>query len=106
MRRIKILSFVLLIILASCKSNNVSQEEWSIKQGYVPDSTTAVQIAQIIFVRVYGDKVLEKKPFKTVLKNQGIWIVEGSLKAGEDGGVPHIEIQKADGKIVDLYHSK
>ena len=78
----------------------------SISQGYVPDRTTAIQIAQVLFVRVYGEKVLKKKPFIATLKNGEIWVVEGSVDEGVDGGVPHIEIQKSDGKIVKLYHYK
>lgn len=75
------------------------------KSFFCFDGTTAVQIAQIIFVRVYGEKVLKKRPFSAVLK-KGIWIVDGSLDKGVDGGVPHIEIQKSDGKIIYLIHGK
>nr|WP_233166989.1 NTF2 fold immunity protein [Pedobacter sp. ASV2] len=104
--------FVILItvpLLVKCRPG-ISQAEWDISEGYVPDSTTAVQIAQVLFVRVYGEKVLKKKPFIATLKNGDIWVVEGSVDegvdGGVDGGVPHIEIQKSDGKIVKLYHYK
>lgn len=101
------LCFIMLITaltLIKCRPS-VTQEKWDINQGYVPDSTTAVQIAEILFVRIYGEKVLEKKPFVATFKD-GIWIVDGTLEKGMDGGVPHVEIQKADGKIIDLFHGK
>ncbi|HWW40254.1 NTF2 fold immunity protein [Pedobacter sp.] len=65
-----------------------------------------IQIAQMLFVRVYGEKVLKKKPFVATLKNGNVWVVEGSIDKGVDGGVPHLEMQKSDGKIVDLFHYK
>lgn len=101
------LCFIVLIIvstLVKCRPS-ITQEKWDINQGYVPDSTTAVQIAEILFVRIYGEKVREKKPFVATFKD-GIWIVDGTLEKGMDGGVPHIEIQKSDGKIIDLFHGK
>lgn len=106
-RNIRLWLTILVIapLLVKCRPS-ISQAEWDISQGYVPDSATAVQIAQILFVRIYGEKVLKKKPFIATLKNGKIWVVEGSVDKGVDGGVPHIEIQKLDGKIVDLYHYK
>lgn len=105
-KNIRLCLVILLIapILLKCNSN-AAQTKWSIEQGYVPDSTTAVKIAEIIFIRVYGEKVLHKKPFVANLKN-GVWVVNGTLEKGIDGGVPHIEIQKSDGKIVYLIHGK
>ena len=99
-----LIALTAVFFLMKCHSEE-KPGHWDINQGYVPDSATAVQIAQIIFVRVFGEKVLEKKPFRAVLK-RGIWVVDGSLDNGMDGGVPHIAIQKSDGKILDLYHSK
>lgn len=104
---IKICLIMLLMVplLVKCRPG-IHQAEWDISQGYVPDSTTAVQISEILFVRIYGKKVLNKKPFIATLKNGKIWIVEGSVDEGMDGGVPHIEIQKSDGKVISFYHYK
>ncbi|PTT00884.1 hypothetical protein DBR11_08760 [Pedobacter sp. HMWF019] len=95
---------ITMLLLTSCQ-HSTEQKEWDVSQGYVPDSTTAVQIAQILFVRVYGEKVLEKKPFVATLKNGNVWVVEGTLKE-QKGGVPHLEMQKSDGKIIYLIHGK
>jgi hypothetical protein len=100
-----LIALVVMLVLAKC-TPKVPHEEWDIGQGYVPDSTTAVQLAQIFFVRIYGKKVLKKKPFVSTLKDGKIWMVDGTLEKGMDGGVPHIEIQKSDGKILALYHGK
>lgn len=100
-----IVLIVVPVFLAKCRPN-VSQAEWDVSQGYVPDSITALKIAQILFVRVYGEKILKKKPFNATLKDGKLWVVEGSIDEGVDGGVPHVEIQKSDGKILNLYHYK
>lgn len=102
--RFWLIALAMVVLFVKCHTD-VSQKQWDINQGYVPDSTTAVQVAQIIFVRVYGEKVFKKRPFTAILK-KGIWIVDGSLDKGTDGGVPHIEIQKSDGKIIYLTHGK
>ena len=97
-------ALMVIIFLVRCGSGE-AQKKWNTSDGYVPDSKTAVQIAQIILVNVYGEKVLKKRPFIAVLK-EGVWIVDGSLEKGMDGGVPHIEIQKSDGKIINVIHGK
>jgi len=102
----KLFLVILSIILFTDCTHKENHIEWDRSQGYVPDSTTAVQLAQIFFVRIYGKKVLKKKPFVPALKDGKIWMVDGTLEKGMDGGVPHIEIQKSDGKILALYHGK
>ncbi len=100
-----ILIILSIVLLTNC-SPKADHNNWEPGQGYVPDSATAVQLAQIFFIRVYGEKVLKKKPFIATLKNGKIWVVDGTLENGMDGGVPHIEIQKSDGKVLELYHGK
>lgn len=103
--RLWLSALAIVFLLAKCHSH-VNKVEWDINQGYVPDSATAVQMAQIIFVRIYGEEVLKKKPFIATLKGGSIWVVNGSIEEGMDGGVPHIEIQKSDGKILKVIHGK
>lgn len=95
-----------LVLIYSCKQEVENQETWRVSDGYVPDSATAVKISEVIFVRIYGDKVLESKPFSAKLKEGNIWIVEGTLAKNIDGGVPYAEIQKNDGKILKISHGK
>ncbi len=35
-----------------------------------------------------------------------VWVVEGTLSAGYDGGVAHIEIRKKDCMILKVIHGK
>ena len=75
------------------------------KVGFVPNETTAIKIAEAVWLPIYGENIYKKKPYKTKLIN-GIWIVEGSLPLNREGGVPYIEIQKKDGKILKVMHGK
>lgn len=75
------------------------------KDGYVPDESTAIKIAEAIWLPIYGDKIQENKPFRASLSGDSIWVVTGTVHTSE-GGVPFALIQKKDGKILDVYHEK
>jgi len=77
------------------------------RAGFVPDEKTAISIAEIILARSYGKEILNQKPFKAHLnKDSTKWIVIGSLKKGEVGGVVELVIQRSDCKILRLTHGK
>lgn len=74
------------------------------EDGYVPDKETAIKIAEAIWLPVFGEKIYKNKPFIAELK-KGVWIVQGTLHA-QKGGVPYIEIQKKDCKVLKITHGK
>jgi hypothetical protein len=74
-------------------------------KGLIPDEETAIKIAEAIWLPIYGETIYTKKPFKAQLENE-IWIVQGSIPIGTKGGVPYIEIQKNDCKVLKVTHSK
>jgi hypothetical protein len=83
--------------------------------GYVPDSDTAIRIAEAVLAPVYGKNQIEsERPFGARLKN-GVWTVSGTLHcAGAKdspsayctGGVAVVEISKDDGRILSMIHGK
>lgn len=77
----------------------------NLESVFVPDADTAIKIAEAVLVPVYGDEVLEQKPFVATLNND-IWEVNGSLSKGVVGGVAEVKISKRDGRILRLTHSK
>lgn len=77
-----------------------------LKNGYVPDEATAIKVAEAIWLPIYGNDIYDKQPFQAKLSNDSIWIVEGSLRPDELGGVPYAEIQKSDCKIIKVIHTK
>ncbi|WP_052732488.1 YbbC/YhhH family protein [Hymenobacter terrenus] len=74
--------------------------------GFVPDAATAIRIAEAVWLPIYGKKVLTEKPYTARLIGKGVWVVEGSLREGRDGGVAYIEISKRDGRILEVIHGK
>jgi len=83
-------------------------------QGFVPDSATAVKIAEAVQIPAYGEReVTAERPFHAALKDD-VWIVEGTLhcpgardnSAGCSGGVATVHILKADGRVLLMFHGK
>jgi NTF2 fold immunity protein of polymorphic toxin system component len=85
------------------------------KDGFVPDSITAVKIAEAVLIPVYGkEKIESEPPFKAVLEN-GVWTGDGTLycpdgKGGVtttcDGGTAEVKLSKTDGRILRVIHYK
>lgn len=79
--------------------------------GFVPDSMTAVRIAEAVLAPIYPVKVLNaERPFKARLSGD-TWTVEGTLPRGARGfvsvgGVAVVEISKTDGRILRVSHGK
>jgi len=86
-------------------TNNCNSKGYVPSEGFVPDKSTAIKIATAVWFPIYGERIYKKKPYKIKLL-KGIWIVEGSMSKDVEGGVPYIEIQKKDGKILKVSHGK
>ena len=92
--------------------STLSSEEYAsydgiiLKDGFVPTPEIAVQIAEVILKKIYGEKIIERqKPFFVNLENN-TWIIEGQLGKGFVGGVAYMEIRKSNGEILKVLHGK
>jgi hypothetical protein len=83
----------------------VAEHNFKPPAGYVPDAATAIKIAEAVWLPIYGENVLKKKPFKARLEKD-VWIVEGSLPKPGPGGVPVAEISKETGQILRVSHGQ
>ena len=73
--------------------------------GYVPDSTTAVAIATVVLIPIYGKaKIDSEKPWHTELKD-GVWTVVGTFNGKGEGGEAIIQIDKMTGAIMFVTHT-
>jgi len=81
-------------------------EHYTPKDGFVPNETTAINIAKAIWLPIYGNNILDKSPFNAILKDSSVWIVKGILPEGVKGGVPYIEIRKSNCEILKVEHGK
>lgn len=98
-----ILVLSLFIVYLSCTP--IKDMDYVDKLNYVPNEETAIKIAEAIWYPIYGTKIEKFKPYKAELKDNTVWVVEGTLKEGK-GGVPYIEINKKDCKILKVMHEK
>ena len=83
--------------------------------GYVPNSATAVKIAEAVLAPVYGKAQIEsEEPFTAKLKD-GVWTISGTLRCPDgkggtttncNGGVAVVAISKADARILSMIHYK
>lgn len=84
------------------------------KPRFVPDSATAIQIAEAALIPVYSRKHIEsEKPFNATLNND-VWTVGGTLHCSDGkggttticvGGVAAVEISQGDGRILRMWHT-
>lgn len=74
--------------------------------GYVPDETTAKKVAEAIWLPIYGESVLDEKPYKARIVGDSVWIVEGVLEKGKSGGTAYIEIRLKDCTVLKVTHGK
>lgn len=77
------------------------------KAGYVPNSETAIKVAEAVLIPVYGEKeIASERPFTAVL-NGDVWKVEGTLHCGSShclGGTAEVKISKSTGQILRMIH--
>jgi len=94
--------FIFMIVDAQEKSNGRKK---GTPEDCVPNEKKAIEIAESNWLRAFGSSIYKRKPFTTTLKDSTIWIVQGTLNT-KKGGVPYIEIQKKDCKILKISHGK
>jgi len=88
---------------------------------YVPNKETAIKIAEAVWLPIYGKNIYNSLPFiASINGDSSIWHVYGTLPQsgykvnsyGDTtimavrGGVPNAFINRKDGKILNIYHSK
>jgi len=98
------------LLFLSFLSAEPEKHSYQPENGYVPDETTAVKVAEAVLIPIYGkEQIYGERPFKAELKD-GVWTVEGTLKCPEGqtckGGVAIIEISKDDGTILKVSHGE
>lgn len=73
--------------------------------GFVPDSATAIRIAEAVLIPIYGASVIDdQRPLAATL-HAGIWTVTGTLMPNQVGGVAIVEISRESGCIQRVSHS-
>ncbi|HOV28392.1 NTF2 fold immunity protein [Pseudobacteroides cellulosolvens] len=77
------------------------------KFDIVKDKETAIKLAEDILLPIYGNEINDKKPFEATYDEEfKAWVVSGTLGKNFIGGVPNVIIQKSDGKVLAVWHTK
>ncbi len=67
------------------------------------DQESAVQIAEIILVKVYGKIVLSQRPWN-VTKAGKVFTISGTMPKNSYGGVASIEINRTNAQVMSIIH--
>ncbi|MBO4891891.1 MAG: YbbC/YhhH family protein [Prevotella sp.] len=80
---------------------------YSKSEGIMVNDTMAVEYAKLILFQIYGKEQIEKqRPYSVRLLNGTVWSVTGNLRDDMEGGVFSVMINKADGRVLMVSHSK
>jgi hypothetical protein len=79
----------------------------------VPDTNTAVKIAEVIWLVHFGEYVLKERPYEVKLEMglDTIWHIQGTAYFSEDpnllsfGSLAFISIRSKDCKILEINHA-
>jgi len=83
--------------------------------GPVDSARDAKQKAEIVWLEIYGEGVKKQRPYNVFFDDENqVWLVNGSLKGGFFdplglnmlGGTAHILLQRADGEVLAVWHSR
>ena len=72
----------------------------------VPDKATAVAIAEVVAVKIYGKDVIGRQRPLVAKKEGGNWIVQGTMAQGRLGGVVLIKLQAKDCRVLRVTHGR
>lgn len=74
-------------------------------ENLLPNLDVAFQVAYPILRALYNTD-FEEYNFKGYLANDSIWVIYGDLKRLTEGGGPYIELNKNDGRVMVITHTK
>lgn len=108
--RIIALILILGVVLSLCPyahaDVDVIENAYQPPNGFVPDETTAIKIAEAVWLPIYGDLIYDEKPFIVELTDR-VWTVMGTQsKERPLGGVAICQISQDTGEIIGVSHGK
>ena len=96
---------LVLVLLTGISVEGISQSQ----RDYVPDSVTAIKVAEAVLVSFYGEEIVnDLKPLTATLKDGKVWKIKSGRERQEHeiGGQLYVEINKSDCKILKAYIRK
>lgn len=87
-------------------------ENFSSKEtvGSIKSAEDAVQKAESVWLKLYGESVKKQKPYQVFYDAQsGVWLIQGTFKRyllSKKGGVAKILIKHSTGEVLAVWHEK
>ena len=106
-----LVSVLILLFTATIDCQTYSPGSVRPKDGFVPNSETAVKIAEAVLIPVYGEKhILKERPFIATRKGD-VWMVGGTIHCDPPdaqcyGGAAVVKISKSTGEVLEMVHYK
>jgi hypothetical protein len=86
------------------KKGRVPNDGIKPQSGFIPNSTTAIEVAIAVLGPIYGaDQINMQKPFTAVLRGD-VWVVQGSMEHAT--GVAEVNLSKRTGTVLRVVHGK
>jgi|GEM_PF-987451 len=104
-------AFCSALVFCSPQMDDLQQFREPPEAGWVADEVTAIKIAEALWLPLFGNEIYDSWPFTAELVDDSIWVVQGTLNSDPGavamaGGVPYVEIQKRDCRVLILYHGE
>jgi hypothetical protein len=103
------ISILLLVCGLNLNCSNPTKKEPSTeapKTGEDLEKEKVLMVAEEIAFKEYGNVIKNELPLKAQLVGDSIWIIEGTLVKGADGGTVYIELSKSDYRLLKITHYK
>src|SRR5687768_1979104 len=110
----KFFFFISIVIFLACSLLSLNcdnpakkgQSKELLKTDEDLEKEKVLKIAEEIAFREYGNVIKTELPLKAQLVGDSVWVIEGTLARGADGGTVYIELRKGDNKLLKITHYK
>ena len=104
-RAIIVCAVLIAFILGGVALNHLFGRGFRPSEGFVPDESTAIRIAEAVWLPIYGEDIYYNQPFVAHYDwFTGCWIVTSTIPENALGSVPEARIRKRDGKVMYVWH--
>jgi NTF2 fold immunity protein len=95
------------LCLLSCNSTTKKKNTTELpKTSEYIERHNPLKIGEEIAFKEYGNVIKNELPLKAKLVGDSVWVIEGTLAKGADGGTVYIEIRRGDNELLKITHYK
>lgn len=102
-------SMIFIYCLACLSCNNPAEKHQPVDSSHTAKTSEEEKVlkkAEEIAFKEYGEVIKNELPLKARLVGDSVWVIEGTLPQGADGGTVYIELSKSDNRVLKITHYK